>query len=71
MADQNTTYRVTGMTCGGCSRSMSGAIERAVPGLSITVSHEDDTVVVHGSHDPAAIEKAVADAGFDFGGEVR
>jgi len=70
MTEQKTTYRVTGMTCGGCSSSMSSAIKRAVPGLSNTVSHEDDTVVVHGSHDPAAIKKAVTDAGFDFGGEV-
>lgn len=71
MTEQNTTYRVTGMTCGGCSRSMSSAIERAIPGLKTVVSHEEDTVVVQGSHEPAAIEKAVADAGFDFGGEVR
>jgi copper chaperone len=70
MTTDKTTYRVTGMTCGGCSRSLSSAIQRAAPGLSATVSHEESTVVVEGSHDPAVIARAVADAGFDFGGPV-
>ncbi|MFT5683166.1 MAG: copper chaperone [Myxococcota bacterium] len=70
MTKDQTTYRVTGMTCGGCSSSMSSAIERAAPGLRTTVSHADDTVVIHGKHDPEIIKAAVTDAGFDFGGEV-
>ena len=63
-----TTYRVTGMTCGGCARSMRSALERAAPGLKTEVSFADDTVVIHGEHDPAVVEKAVIDSGFEFGG---
>ena len=62
------TYRVTGMTCGGCARSMTSAIARVAPGLQTTVSHADNTVAIQGEHDPAVVEKAVADAGFEFGG---
>ncbi len=65
-----TTYRVTGMTCGGCARSLTGVIERAAPGLTVVVSHEERAATITGAHDPAVIEKAVADAGFEFGGAV-
>jgi len=66
--NNNTTYRVTGMTCGGCERSMRGALERAAPDLKVDVSHQADTVVVHGTHNADVIKQAVDAAGFDFEG---
>ena len=35
-----TSYRVTGMTCGGCSSAMTKALAKAAPGLKAEVSHE-------------------------------
>ncbi|MFT5583442.1 MAG: copper chaperone [Cognaticolwellia sp.] len=67
---QTTNYRVTGMTCGGCSSAMTKALAKAAPGLKAEVSHEDNQVVVHGAHDPAAIKKATESAGFEFGGAL-
>lgn len=69
MSNTGTTYQVTGMTCGGCARSMKGALERALPGIEVDISHAEDRVTVHGEHDASAVEKAVADAGFDFQGQ--
>lgn len=65
---KTTTYRVNGMTCGGCSSAMTKALARAAPGLQAEVSHEENQVVVHGEHDPAVIKKATESAGFEFGG---
>ena len=63
-----TTYRVTGMTCGGCARSIERALDRAVPGVAVTVSHEDDAVTLNGAHDAAAVKAAIEAAGFVFEG---
>lgn len=67
---KTTTYRVTGMTCGGCSTAMSKALAKAAPGIQAEVSHEADQVVVHGEHDPALVKKASENAGFEFGGAL-
>jgi len=63
-----TTYKVSGMTCNGCVRSVTTALERAAPGLKFQVSLEQGAVTVEGAHDPHLVEQAVEDAGFDFGG---
>ena len=63
------SYKVEGMTCGGCVNSVKKAIER-IEGLTADVTLEDGRVVVHGEHDACAIEQAVEDAGFDFKGEL-
>jgi copper chaperone len=68
MSDDTTTYKVEGMSCGGCVRSLEGALGRAAPELELSVVLEGGTVVVHGPHDPAVIQQAVEDAGFDFVG---
>ena len=68
MTTNETTYRVEGMTCGGCVRSVTAAIERAAPGVPFTVSLEQATVTVQGAHDARTVEQAVEDAGFDFKG---
>jgi len=68
MTNSETTYQVTGMTCGGCARSVRNALERVLPGQVEAISHEDDTVTVSGAHDPRIVEEAVSGAGFRFGG---
>ena len=64
------TYRVDGMTCGGCARSVERAITEAVPEASVSVNLEAKTVTVDGSADAGTVEQAVEGAGFDFGGKV-
>lgn len=59
------TYKVEGMTCGGCTGSVTKALERALPGAAVTVSLEEGTAKVTGEHDEAAAREAIEDAGFD------
>ena len=64
------TYRVDGMTCQGCARSVTRAIETLKSDASVQVVIDLDTkaVTVDGFDDDRAIGQAVEDAGFDFGG---
>ena len=62
------TYRVLGMTCDGCVRSITAAIQSAIPDATVTVDLAAGTIGVDGARDEAVIKEAVEDAGFDFGG---
>ena len=68
MAMETTTYRVDGMTCGGCVAALTRALQKALPGLEIEVKLEGGQVRVAGAHDPATVEKAVEEAGFSYVG---
>ena len=61
-------YGVGGMTCGGCVRSVTDALERALPGRAIAVDLARGVVRVDGPHDEGAVQRAVEAAGFDWGG---
>ncbi|MBF0333956.1 MAG: heavy-metal-associated domain-containing protein [Alphaproteobacteria bacterium] len=61
------SYKVSGMTCGGCARSVEGAIKGAIPGASVTIDLPTGRVTVEPADD-AKVEKAVAEAGFGFDG---
>lgn len=63
------TYRVTGMTCGGCAKSVEGAIQAAAPGASVTVDLAAKAVTVEGASE-AQVRQAVDDAGFTYEGVV-
>ncbi len=63
-----TTYRVLGMTCGGCAKSVTNAIKAISGDGEVEVDLEAKTVSVAGAADAAAVEKAVTDAGFEFAG---
>ena len=63
------TYTVHGMTCGGCAKSVTNAIQTAAPGSSVEVNLEAKTVTVAGATEDA-IKQAVADAGFEFMGKA-
>jgi copper chaperone len=65
MAD---AYKVDGMTCGGCARSVSNAITKAAPEAAVTVDLATGTVLVDGGIPVEVVRQAVEAAGFDFGG---
>lgn len=58
-------YKVSGMTCGGCARSVEQAIKSAVPEASVSVDLSKGLVTVEGA-DEAVVAKVVEGAGFDF-----
>lgn len=66
----STTYRINGMTCDGCVRSLTKALENALPGRGIEVVLADGQATVEGASDDAVVERAVEDAGFDYEGRV-
>ncbi len=64
------TYLVTGMTCEGCVRAVTNAIQRAVPGATVAVDLAAGRVTVDGADGEQAIAQAVDDAGFGFEGRA-
>ena len=69
------TYKVLGMTCGGCANSVTRAIQTAAPGSEVKVDLDAKTVTVGGqapAEGPAEgiVAQAVADAGFEYAGPV-
>ncbi len=61
------TYIVNGMTCEGCSRSVTKAIETAIPGAAVEVDLASGRVSVAGG-EASQVAQAVDDAGFEYGG---
>jgi len=57
------TFTITGMTCGGCSASVTRALENA--GFTATVDLASNTAEVQGTPDPAKVIQAIEDAGFE------
>ena len=66
----NTTYKVSGMSCEGCVRAVTGAIKRALPVADVRVDLERGEVTITGTADDDTVAKAVTDAGFTFDGAV-
>jgi copper chaperone len=65
-----TRYRVDGMTCEGCAKSVTKAIRAIAPGAVVEVDLEGKAVAVEGVDDEKALAGAIEDAGFDFGGRA-
>lgn len=63
------TYRVTGMTCGGCARSVETAIKAVAPNAMIAIDLAAKAVTVDGAS-AEQVQKAVDDAGFGFEGAI-
>ncbi|MBL4613599.1 MAG: heavy-metal-associated domain-containing protein [Magnetovibrio sp.] len=61
------SYKVIGMTCGGCAKSVTNAILDAAPGATVDVNLDEKSVAVDGA-DQATVQQAVEDAGFEFVG---
>ncbi len=64
------TYRVHGMTCQGCARSVTNAVKRVVADAAVTVDLAAKTVAVDGAISADAVKQAVEGAGFEFLGAV-
>ncbi|MGN0115499.1 MAG: heavy metal-associated domain-containing protein [Acutalibacteraceae bacterium] len=64
------TYRVDGMMCGGCAKSVIGAVEKISGVKSAVVDDKFTCVTVDfaDNADDAAVKEAVESAGFDFVG---
>ncbi len=65
------TYDVSGMSCEGCAKSVTRAIQAAAPQARVQVDLEKNTVTVEDCADEALIAQAVGDAGFGFEGRVE
>lgn len=63
------TYRIDGMTCGGCVSSVTKALAR-LGEVEVRVSLADHTATVRGSVAEADVKRVVEGAGFQFGGRV-
>jgi len=62
------TYKVEGMSCGGCSSSVESAIKAVAPEAAVEIVLDGGLVTVDGVDDDALIQQAVEDAGFTYAG---
>ena len=62
------TYKVAGMTCGGCAKSVETAIAALAPGATVSADAKTGLVQVSGAT-LAQVSQAVDDAGFEFKGK--
>ncbi len=60
-----TTYRIGGMTCGGCVSAVQRALERG--GLRATVDLSTHSATIEGEHDLDQLRQLVEGAGFELG----
>lgn len=56
---------VTGMSCTGCEAAVENAVADVDGVESVDADHTEDTVIVAGSADRAAICAAIEDAGYE------
>ncbi len=64
-----TTYKVGGMTCGGCAKSVETAITSLASGAKVSADAKTGLVQVDGAS-PDQVSKAVDQAGFEFQGAI-
>lgn len=62
------SYRVTGMTCGGCVRAVTKALVAKAPHAKIEVDLAGALVRIAGGPDDAGVRQAIEAAGFGFAG---
>lgn len=64
------TYKVLGMSCDGCVKSVTKAIQLAIPGATVEVNLDAKEVSVEGGDDNETIQQAVEKAGFEYAGPI-
>ena len=64
------TYKVLGMSCDGCAKSVTNAIQLAAPAATVEVDLDAKEVVVEGIDDNETIQQAVEKAGFEYAGPI-
>ncbi len=62
------TYRVSGMSCEGCARAVTRAINRRAPAAAVSVDVAAGRVTVTGEAPSASVIDAVTEAGFTVEG---
>jgi copper chaperone len=63
------TYKIEGMTCDGCVRSLTRAIQAVKADAELSIDLEAGTLSIQ-NLDEAQVSQAVEDAGFDFAGKI-
>jgi copper chaperone len=63
-----TAYHVSGMSCDGCVRAVTNAIQGVDPGATVEIDLASGKVVVDSHLDDSGIADAVNGAGFTFDG---
>jgi copper chaperone len=59
---------VKGMTCDGCVRSVTRAVQRAQPGAMVAVDLKSGAVRIDGAADAKAVRQAIEKAGYEVAG---
>ena len=65
-----TTYKVGGMTCGGCARAVSNAVRASAPAAKVTIDLGRGLLTVEGNATEPAIISAIEGAGFVYKGRA-
>lgn len=65
-----TSYRVAGMTCDGCAKAVTRAIESAAPSARVTVDRSAGRIDIDGAIAETTLRQAIEDAGFTFSGRA-
>ena len=68
MSQQHTTIGIDGMTCNGCVKSVTRALQQVTGVQNVTVSLVDQRAEIDfdaSQTDIAALREAIEDAGFD------
>lgn len=64
-----TAYRIDGMTCDGCARAVTRALQGISQGRDVVVDRASGRVEIAGAAlDDAVVRAAIEDAGFVFAG---
>ena len=63
------SYKVGGMTCGGCVKAVENAVRRAAPQARVAIALDTGTLAVEGAEEEI-VRRAVEDAGFVFAGRA-
>lgn len=64
------TYKVLGMSCDGCAKSVTKAIQLTTPEATVEVNLDAKEVSVEGVDDNETIRQAVEKAGFEYAGPI-
>lgn len=64
-SNMSVVFTVADMTCGHCVKSITQAVQRAVPGAAVEVDLSAHRVTVSPAEQAAAIEAAIREAGYD------
>ena len=67
---ESTTFRVNGMTCGGCAKHVEKAL-KLVPGVeAVAIDVAKGTATVEGTLDLEAMAASVTAAGYEWMGQA-